>query len=290
MGRPAKKVEVENAIDVCNYLRGHQDRYYNLGDDNYSKEYLTALKQDKLSNMMREAIGSEYLLHRKPNETEKAVPVLQSFLDLYMSNEDKTRMWKALRKKSNRKNYLSDAFQVTLDGMNEHTFNYIKNDIISNIGLDTDTKYTNTDVIVGLMNFATDIQDSSIRNEILYTIEGGRKFRKLQVYRSSELFKKRSAACISALTTMGLNKEEAKRFTYTVKLAAFNNKTVHELLESKEDKPVPRYLSSLHKLREPEGLYDLPYDEPKRQIYNDLVNWVVLPSDDVKEDQLGLDI
>jgi hypothetical protein len=240
--------------------------------------------------MMREAIGSEYLLHREPNETEKAVPVLQSFLDLYMSNEDRTRMWKALRKKGNRKSYILETFQVTLDGMNEHAFNSIKNDIISNIGLDTDTKYTNADIIMGLMNFATDIQEPAIKNKILYTIAGGRKFRKMQVYRSSELFAKRWVACKSALTDMGLNDEEANRFIYSVKLAAFDNKRIYELLESKEDKQVPRYLSSLHKLREPEGLYELPYRNPKKRLYNDLASWVVLPSDDVKEEQLGLDI
>ena len=291
MGRPAKQVDSKGAREVCDYLRGHQERSHVLDDNNYSKDYIDALKQNKFSDIMREGIGSDYLFYDEPEKTEKSVPYLQQFIDSYMSSSDKTRMWKALRKKTVRKHYAFNTFQLTLDEMSDGLFHEIKGNIMSNIGFDEKAKLSNTDIVVGLMEFASKIEDKSIKEELLLTIETSRKFRKNELYRKSDLYKTRREACLNALIKLGLDEDQSGRFFYAVRLAAFDNKAIFELLEEKKDKDVPRYLAGLHKLQEPNGdLYNLPYSDPKRAPYYNLANWVVLPSDDVNEEQLRLDV
>jgi hypothetical protein len=292
MGRPAKQVNIDNAREVCNYLRGQQDSYYKLGEDNYSKDYIDALKQKKFAKIILEGIGTEYLFHSDTENLEQSVPFLQKFLDLHMSNDDKSRMWGALRKRATRKDYNFNSFQVTLDSIGESEFNSSKSDVISNIGLDTDTKFSNTDIIIGLMDFASSIKDESVKKELLDSIKIGRSFRKTDLYKKSDLYNTRRKACISAIIELGLDEIQADRFLQIIRLEAFDNKTISELLNDKADKPVPRYLAGLHKLREPKGdTYNLPRYDPKRRSYYKLENWVVLPSDDAQtEEQLDLDV
>lgn len=283
MGRPAKKVNSDNVQDIYLHIESKEKRAHSLDPEKYSEIYIKALERQKLTNDLYQALNKSYISLYKAEDKEKAIPVIQAYIDSLMSADDRLRMWKALNKKKDRKNYRRHSFQLALE-TSEYQFAEIKSRIEKVAGFTGGPSLTNTDLVIGVLSFVAELENESLAAKLKEKLIKCMEERKVDKYRTSDLFKTREEACREALLNLGLDEAQAHRFFWSVKLDAFGEKTIGELLNSKEDKGVPQYLSKLKKLKEPpvpdHSLGRETYRTETYKNYKSLSNWVVLPSED----------
>lgn len=251
MPRAAKRVDTTTVEAVINYVKNQERKFFMLNCGLYSVEYINALKGSTLSNMLNSALGavSKYL---REEQKEEAVNTTQLFIDSYMSSDDRTRMWKAIRKTKHRKRIMFglDSFQLSFDGISNDEFKNLKGEIENRLkSINEDV--TASDLIISLMKLAASSEDSDFIDALESTIVATRKKRKSNVYKNSELFQRREQACLDALMEKGLSENDGYIFMMTVELDDFSGRTINTLLEEKEDKAVPEYLQKLVSLKLP---------------------------------------
>lgn len=251
MPRAAKSVDTTTVEAVINYVKGQEHKWFTLKLELYSDEYGRALKDSTLSKMLSDTFG---LVPTRLRDEQKdaAVNTTQRFIDSYMSSDDRTRMWKAIRKTKHRNSGISKliSFQLSFEGVSNKAFKNLKCEIENRL-TSINEDVTASDLIISLMTLAANTEDSDFIDSLESTIKTTRKKRKRQVYRNSDLFERRERACLDVLEEKGLSEEDGRSFMMIVLLDDFGCRTIDTLLEEKEDKTVPEYLQKLGSLKLP---------------------------------------